>query len=229
MPHGLYGLAIERVRLPLYFSKGNTFQARLPFQNTQCIRGFDAGNLPGVAGKDDSGSVIFGEVQQALHLPARDHACFINNQYPAVQRPLWFLTLQKSRDSHRISEADLFQFVHGTSGGSHRKNLVSGVSETVVNFTQRGSFTSTGSASNIDRQIARIEYCFYRASLLGAELVGNLKVTVLAEAGTAVQPSVNNRDHVTLTFEASVCCNLISGGDEISFCAFKGEGSLKIP
>src|SRR5271170_7823957 len=160
MPHGLYGLAIGRVRLPLYFSKGNTLQARLPFQDTQSIRGLDAGNLSRVTGKDDSGSLILGEVQQALHLPARDHARFINDQYPAAQRPLWFLTLQQSRDSHCISEANFFQFVHRTSGGSHRENLVSGLSEAPANFAQRGSLASTGSAANIDRQITRIEHCF---------------------------------------------------------------------
>src|SRR5260370_20577611 len=180
MPHALYGLAIERVRLPLYFSKGNTLQARLLFQNTQCIRGFDAGNLPGIARKDNSGPMILGEVQQALHLPARNHACFIDNQDPPAQRALWVLVLQESGYSYRSAEADFFQFVHSTPGRSHRKNLVSGISEAAINFTQRGSFTSTGSPSNIDRQIARIEYCFYRAALLGTELVGNLKVTALA-------------------------------------------------
>src|SRR5208337_1117220 len=30
MPHRLYGFTIERVRLPLYFSKRNTLQVRLP-------------------------------------------------------------------------------------------------------------------------------------------------------------------------------------------------------
>src|SRR5208337_3881203 len=129
MPHGLYCLAIDRVRLALYFSKGNTPQARLPFQDTQSTRGLDAGNLPRVTGKDDSGSLILGEVQQALHLPARNHACFINNQDPPAQRDLWFLSLQKSGDSHGISEANFFQFVHRTSGGSYRENFVSGVSE----------------------------------------------------------------------------------------------------
>src|SRR5580658_10724797 len=151
MPHGLYGLAIERVCLPLYFSEGNTLQLRFSFQDTQSIRGFYARDLPGVTRKDDSGSLILGEVQQALHLPARNHACFINNQDPPAQRALWFLSLQQSRDSHCISEADLFQFVHCASGGSYRKNLVSGVSEATVNFTQRGRLASTGSASNIDR------------------------------------------------------------------------------
>src|ERR1700730_4283046 len=111
MPHGLYSLAIEGVRLPLYFAKRNTLQARLLFQDTQSIRGLDAGNLPGVTGKDNSGSLIPGEVQQALQLPARTHACFITNQAPPAQRFLWFLILQKSRDSHRISEAHFFQFV----------------------------------------------------------------------------------------------------------------------
>jgi hypothetical protein len=96
MPHCLYGLAIDRVRLPLYFTKGNTLQARLPFQDSQSIRGFYAGDLSGVTGKDDSASLILGEVQQALHLPARNHACFINNQDPPAQRALWFLSLQKS-------------------------------------------------------------------------------------------------------------------------------------
>src|SRR5713101_7881326 len=186
MPHGLYGLAIDRVRLPLYFSKGNTLQARLPFQDTQSIRGLDAGNLSRVTGKDDSGSLILGEVQQALHLPARDHACFINNHYPAAQRPLWFLTLQQSRDSRCISEADLFQFVHCASGGSYRKNLVSGVSEATVNFTQCRRLPSTGSASNIDREIARIEHCFDGAPLFGTEMVRKLKVAALAEAVIAI-------------------------------------------
>ena len=88
MPDGLYGLAIERVRLPLYFGEGNTLQARLLFQDTQSIRGLDAGNLPGVTRKDDSGSMILGEVQQTLHLPARNHACFIDNQDPPAQRAL---------------------------------------------------------------------------------------------------------------------------------------------
>src|SRR5229473_2311385 len=150
MSHGRYGVAIQGVCLPLYFSKGNTLQVRLPFQDTQRIRGLDARNLPRITGENNSGSLIFGKVQQALHLPARDHACFINNQYPAAQRPLWFLTLQQPRDSHCISEADLFQFVHCASGGSYSKNLVSGVSEATVDFTQRGRLPSTGSASNID-------------------------------------------------------------------------------
>jgi len=109
------------------------------------------GILPGVTGKDNSGSLILGEVQQALHLPARNHACFINYQDPPAQRALWFRILQKSRDSHRISEAHFLQFVHSTSGGSHRKNLVSGLSEATINSTQSGSLASTGSASNIDR------------------------------------------------------------------------------
>src|SRR5713101_6007521 len=145
MPHGLHGLAIERVRLPLYFSKGNTLQVRLPFQDTQSIRSFDAGNLPGVTRKDNSGSMILGEVQQALHLPARNHACFINYQDPPAQRALSFLILQKSRDSHRISEAHFFQFVDGTPGGSYGKNLVSGLSEATINFTQRGSLARSRS------------------------------------------------------------------------------------
>ena len=171
MPHGLYGLAIDRVRLPLYFSKGNTLQARLPFQDTQSIRGLDAGNLSGVTGKDDPGSLILGEVEQALHLLARNHACFINNQDPPAQRALWFLSLQKSGDSHRVTEANFFQFVHRTSGGSHRKNFVSGLSEAPVNFTQCRRLASTRSASNINRQIARIEHCFDGAPLFGTEMV----------------------------------------------------------
>jgi hypothetical protein len=36
--------------------------------------------LSGVTGKDDSDSHILGEVQQALHLPASDHACLIDKQ-----------------------------------------------------------------------------------------------------------------------------------------------------
>src|SRR5271166_768996 len=204
MPHGLYGLAIDRVRLPLYFSKGNTLQARLPFQDPQSIRGLDAGNLSRVTGKDNSGSLILGEVQQALHLPSRNHACFINNQDPPAQRPLWFLSLQKSRDSHRISEANFVEFIHRASGGSHRKNLVSGLSEAPVNFTQRGSLASTGSASNIDREIARIEHCFDGALLFGTEMVRYLKVATLTEAVIAVHPLLDHRDHVALTLEARV-------------------------
>src|SRR5271169_318660 len=228
MSHGLYGLAIDRVRLPLYFSKGNTLQARLPFQDTQRIRRLDAGNLPGVTGKDDSGSLIFGEVQQALHLPARDHGCFINNQDPPAQRALLFLVLKKSRDRHRISEADLFQFVHGTPGRSHRKKLVSGFAETTVNFTQRSSLAGTGGTSNIDRQIARVEHCFDGAPLFGAQLVQRLKVTAFTEAVVAVCPSVNYRDHVALALEGRVCRNFIPGRDESSFRTFKGERALKV-
>src|SRR5580692_1559299 len=221
MSHGLYGLAIERVCLPLYFSKGNTFQARLPFQDTQSIRGLYAGNLSGVTGKDNSGSLILGEVQQALHLPARNHSCFINDQDPPAQRALWFLTLQQSRDTHCISEADLFQFVHCASGGSYRKNLVSGVSEATVNFAQRGRLASTGSASNIDREIARIEHCFDGALLFGTEMARKLKVTPLAEVVVAIHSAVNDRDHITLTLEARVCRNFIPGGDESSFRTLK--------
>src|SRR5271166_4929391 len=110
MSHGLYGLAIQGVRLPLYFSKGNTLQVRLPFQDTQSIRGLYAGNLSGVAGKDDSGSLILGEVQQALHLPARDHACLIDNQDLPAQRAPWLLMLQKPRDRHRVTETNFFEF-----------------------------------------------------------------------------------------------------------------------
>src|SRR5882672_8367583 len=108
MPHGLYGLAIERVCLPLYFSEGNTLQVRLSFQDTQSIRGLDAGNLSRVTGKDDSGSLILGEVQQALHLPSRDHACLIDNQYLPAQHALWLLMLKKPRERHGISKAHFF-------------------------------------------------------------------------------------------------------------------------
>src|SRR5450432_285861 len=228
MPHGLYGFTIEGVRLPLYFNKGSTLQVRLPFQDTQSIRGLYAGNLSGVTGKDDSGPLILGEVQQALHLPARDHACFINNQDPTAQRALWFLSFQKSGDSSCVSEADLFQFIHGTSGGRHRENLVSGVSETTVNFTQRGSLASTGCPANVDRQIARIEHCLDGALLFGTEVVRKLKVTPLAEVVVAVQSSVNHRDHVALALEARVCRNFIPGGDESPFRTFKGERALKV-
>ncbi len=37
--------------------------------------------------------------------------------------------LQKPRDRHRVTEANFFEFIHRASGGSHRKNLVSGLSE----------------------------------------------------------------------------------------------------
>jgi hypothetical protein len=184
--------------------------------------------LSRVTGKDDSGSLILGEMQQALHLPARDHACFINNQYPAAQRPLWFLTLQQSRDSHCISEADLFQFVHGTPGGSHRKNFVSDLSEATVNFTQCCRLASTGGASNIDRQIARVEYCFDGAPLFATEMARKVKVTPLAEVVITIHSAINDRDHVTLTLEARVCRNFISGRDESPFRAFKGERALKV-
>src|ERR1700677_3059606 len=196
MPYGLYGLAIDRVRLPLYFSKGKPHQARLPFQDPQSIRGLDAGNLSRVTGKDDSGSLILGEVQQALHLPARNHACFINNQHPTAQRALWFLSLQKSGDSHRVTEANFFQFVHCTSGGSHRENFVSGLSETPVNFTQCGCLASASSASDIDCQIARIEHCLDGAPLLRTEVIRKLKLATLTEAVIAIHPVANDRDQI---------------------------------
>src|ERR1700690_1094563 len=121
MSHGHYGLAIQGVRLPPYFSEGNTLQVRLPLQDTQRIRGLDAGNLPRITGEDNSGSLIFGEVQQALHLPARNHARFIDDQDPSAQSALWFLSLQKSGDSHRVAEANFFKFIHRASDWSHRK------------------------------------------------------------------------------------------------------------
>src|ERR1700730_13738324 len=80
--------------------------------------------------------MILGEMQQALHLPSRNHTCFINNQDPPAQRALWLLSLQKSGDGHRVTEANFFKFVHRTSGWSHRKNFVSRLSEATVDFTQ---------------------------------------------------------------------------------------------
>src|ERR1700722_7056926 len=228
MSHGHYGRAIDRVRLPLYFSKGNTLQARLPFQDAQSIRGLDAGNVSRVTGKDDSGSLILGEVQQALHLLARNNACFINNQDPPAQRPPWFLGLQKSGDSHRVAESNFFQFVHRASGGSHRENFVSGLSEATVNFAQCRRLASTGSASNIDRQIARVEHCFDGAPLFGAQLVQRLIVTAFTEAVVAVCPSVNYGDHVALALEGRVCRNFIPGRDESPFRSFKRERALKV-
>jgi hypothetical protein len=228
MPHGLYGLAIDRVRLPLYFSKGNTLQARLPFQDTQRIRGLDAGNLPRITGENNSGSLIFGEVQQALHLPARNHARFIDDQYPAAQPPLWFLTLQQSRDGHCISETDLFQFVHCTSGGSYGKNLASGVSQAAVDFTERGSLARTGSPSNVYREIARIKHCLDSVPLFGTEMFRNLKVAALPEAVVAIHSAINDHDHVTLAIEARVCRNFIPSGYERSSRTLKGEGALEV-
>src|SRR5208283_5670381 len=106
--------------------------------------------------------------------------------------------------------------------------LVSGVSETAVNFTQRGSLASTCSASNIDRQIARVEYCFDGTLLFGTKVVRKLKVTPLTEVIVAVQSSVNHRDHVALTLEARVRRNFIPRGDESSFRTLKGERALKV-
>jgi hypothetical protein len=101
-------------------------------------------------------------------------------------------------------------------------------SEATVNFTQCRRLASTGSASNIDRQIARVEYSFDSALLFGTEVARKLKVTPLAEVVVAIHSAVNDRDHVTLTLEARVCRNFIAGGDESPFLTFKEERVLKV-
>ncbi|MGB8918952.1 MAG: hypothetical protein WCC89_19025, partial [Candidatus Sulfotelmatobacter sp.] len=63
---------------------------------------------------------------------------------------------------------------------------MSGLSEATVNLTERGSLASTGSASNINRQIARIEHCLDGVPLFGTELARKLKVTPLAEVVVAI-------------------------------------------
>jgi hypothetical protein len=105
---------------------------------------------------------------------------------------------------------------------------VSGFAETTVNFAERSSLASTGSSSNVDRQITRTEHCLDSVPLFGTQLVRRLKVTAFAEAVVVVYPSVNCRDHVALALEARVCRNFIPGGDESSFRTFKGEGALKV-
>jgi hypothetical protein len=105
---------------------------------------------------------------------------------------------------------------------------VSGFSETTVNFTQRSSLAGTGGTSNIDRQIARVEYSFDGALLFGTEVDRKLKVTPLAEVVVAIYSAVSDRDHVTLTLEARVCRNFIAGGNESPFRTFKGERALKV-
>src|SRR5260370_20835617 len=108
-------------------------------------------------------------------------------------------------DAHEAAREQV-QLVHSTSGRSHRKNLVSGVSQTTVNFTERSSLASTGSSSNIDRQIARTEYCLDSVPLFVTQLVRRLKVTAVTEACVAICPSVYYRDHVALAFEGRACC-----------------------
>jgi hypothetical protein len=105
---------------------------------------------------------------------------------------------------------------------------VSGSSETTVNFTERSSLASTGCPSNIDRQIARVEYSFDGALLFGTEVARKLKVTPLAEVVVAIRSAVNDRDHVALTLEARVCRDFIPSGDESPFRTFKGERALKV-
>ena len=105
-------------------------------------RGLNAGNLPRVAGKDNSGSLILCEMQQALHLPARNHTCFINNQNPPAHCARWFLEASGSRarqSSHLGSRPFPVRPRH-SRGRSHRKNLVSGRSlRPRSNFTERSS------------------------------------------------------------------------------------------
>jgi len=84
------------------------------------------------------------------------------------------------------------------------------------------------SASNIDRQIARVEYSFNGALLFGTEVARKPKVTPLAEVVVTIHSAVNDCDHVTLTLEARVCRNFIPGGDESPFRTFKGERALKV-
>jgi hypothetical protein len=105
---------------------------------------------------------------------------------------------------------------------------VSGVSETTVNFTERGSLASTGSPSNVYREIARIEHCLDGVLLFGTEMFRNLKVAVFAEAVASIHSAVNDRDHLTLPFEARVCSNFVSSADQSTFRAFKDERALEV-
>jgi hypothetical protein len=120
-------------------------------------------------------------------------------------------------------EAHFSLFVYGTSGGSYRKNLVSGLSEASISLPKCGSLPSTGSVSNIDRMFARAEHCFDGAPLFGREVVRKLKVAALAEAVIAIHPVVNDCDHAALTLEARMCSNFIPIGDESPPRWFKGE------
>jgi hypothetical protein len=105
---------------------------------------------------------------------------------------------------------------------------VSGVSETAVNLTQSGSLAGTSSPSNVYREIGRIEHCLDGVPLFGTEMFRNLKVAALAEAVVAIHSAVNDRDHVTLAFEARACRNFIPSGYEPSFRTLKGESALEV-
>jgi len=86
--HDLDCFSIIRIDLALHASQRDTFQTRFRFQNAQRVGGFDAANLPSVPREDDPCTMIFSQMQKALHLLARNHAGFIHNQNAPRQHAL---------------------------------------------------------------------------------------------------------------------------------------------
>jgi hypothetical protein len=58
------------------------------FENSQSVGGFDAANLPGIPRKYNPRVVILSEMEEVMHLPARNHARFIDDQNLSWQRAL---------------------------------------------------------------------------------------------------------------------------------------------
>jgi excisionase family DNA binding protein len=162
-------------------------------------------------------------------LKLRDAALQLRISFPTIKRWIYNKKIRSNQTAgghHRIPQSevtDCFSEPVEDRTTTQRRNparewsLVSGLSKAAVNFTQRGSLASTGSPSNIDRQIARIEHCLDGAPVFGTKVVRNLKVADLAEAVVAIHSAVNNRDQVTLRLEARLCSNFVPAPIRVPF------------
>ncbi len=162
-----------------------------------------------------------------MHLPAGNHAGFINDQNPPWQRALRLLIFQQPRNSHRVTKADFLQFVNGTTSRGNSHNLCSGFPQRTVNFTERCRLAGSGCSSDVDCQVSGIKNCLDCPSLLVPQLGRRFKVPAVAESVVSIQPVVDHRHHIAFPEEARLRCDLVTGTKEISACTFSGEDALK--
>jgi hypothetical protein len=98
--------------------------------------------------------VALGQVEDALHLTARDHSSFIHDEHVPAQSLVRCFIFHEPGDGHGIAEADLVQFFNRAPRWSHRQHLMPCMIQPTMNLSESCRLPGTSSATQIDRQIA---------------------------------------------------------------------------
>src|SRR5262249_36133540 len=133
------------------------------------VTGFHTLNLLRVAAKYQSTVDLLGEAQNLQHLPAGEHAGFVDDNRPSRSSLAHSSVPQKALDRHGISEVGLSQFLDGADGGSNGKNAGIRFRNATPQFLEGRGFSGAGCPANPSNTVARSQHKRHGSFLLWSQ------------------------------------------------------------